>query len=464
MRPLKKREIFTYSVGDLGINLNFQLVAFFLAYFYTDVFGISPAHMSGLFLAARIWDAGNDPLMGYLADHTRSRWGRFRPYLFFGALPLNLALMACFFVPEFSGGGKVVYAYITYIMHGMIFTAIGLPYSSISAVMTQDQQERAEISTFRMFFAVIVAVGTVSIGVRPFVGMFPSEQKGFFAVALVFGVVSTLLILLAFWKSEERVEASTGAYKIRDVLPLVAKNDALLTLALAMFFNTCFWVTANQTALYYFKYILKNDDLLSVFFLYMLPANFVGVVLTPLLTKRFGKLKVFIWGSAIVGVTGLARHLIPIDHLWLFIIIAMGGAVGAMFCSITQWGMVPDTVEYGQWKTGIRSEGIPFAFFSFTQKAGLAIGGALVGWILSASGYEANTELTASAERAIRWLFNVIPALFALACLVVLLFYKLDGDTFKQLMSDLDTSSPRANGSGDMRHGQEADVSGADGR
>ena len=172
MKPLLKRELLSYSIGDLGINLNFQFISFFLAYFYTDVFGISPAHVAGLFLVARIWDAINDPIMGYVADHSQSRWGRFRPYIFFGAVPLNLCLLACFASPEFSASGKVVYAYVTYILHGMVFTAVGLPYSSISAVITQDQQERALISTLRMLFAVILAMGAVSIGTRPFLAQF----------------------------------------------------------------------------------------------------------------------------------------------------------------------------------------------------------------------------------------------------------------------------------------------------
>lgn len=437
MKPLRKLDIFNYSIGDLGINLNFQLIAFFLAYFYTDVFGLSPAHMAGLFLAARVWDAVNDPLMGYLADHTRSRWGRFRPYLLFGALPLNVVMVACFYVPEWSGSAKIVYAYVTYILHGMLFTAVGLPYSSISAVLTQDQQERAVISTFRMFFAIIVAMSLVSIGVRPFIARFANEQIGFFTVALLFGAISTLLILVAFWRTRERVEAPRESYGLKDIWPIVRSNDALLTLALAMFFNTCFWVTANQVALYYFKYILKNEDLFSVFFLYMLPANIVGVLLVPWLTKRLGKLKVFMGGSLLVGVSGLARHLLPVELLELFIGLSIVGTIGGMFCSITQWGMVPDTVEYGEWKSGIRSEGIPFAFFSFTQKAGIAIAGAMTGWILSGAGYVANTELVPAAEKAIRLLFNVLPAVYSLACMVVLCFYKLDRQQFDRILVEL---------------------------
>jgi sugar (glycoside-pentoside-hexuronide) transporter len=438
LEPLKKQDIFNYSIGDLGINLNFQLIGFFLAYFYTDVFGISPAHVAGLFLVARVWDAVNDPLMGYLADHTRSRWGRFRPYLLFGALPLNLIMLACFFVPELSTSAKVVYAYVTYIMHGMIFTAVGLPYSSISAVMTQDQQERALISTFRMFFAVIVAMSIVNIGVRPFLRLFETEQAGFFALASLFAVISTVFLWFAFAKSKERVEIPMERYHLKDVIPIVLRNDALLILALAMFLNTGVWVTGSTVGLYYFKYVLGNADFYSLFFFYLLPANIVAVVLTPLLTKRLGKLKTFIIGSAVVAVTGVVRHFLPVNGLVLFVMISMIGSAGQMFCSITQWGMVPDTVEYGHWKTGVRSEGIPFAFFSFTQKAGMAVASSLAAFILSRAGYEANTELTTSAETAIRWLFNLIPAVFSSACLIALLFYKLDGARFSQIVSELD--------------------------
>ncbi len=438
MRPLKKTEIFNYSIGDLGINFNFQIIAWFLGYFYTDVFGISPVHVAGLFLVARFWDAINDPLMGYLADHTRSRWGRFRPYLLFGAIPLNLIMIACFFVPDFSSTSKVIYAYTTYILHGMLFTAVGLPYSSISAVLTQDQQERSVISTFRMFFAVIVAMSIVSIGVRPFIALFESEQTGFFITALIFGLSSSILILLAFWKSKERISAPKDTYRFKDIWPIISKNDALLTLASAMFLNTCFWVMANQVAIYYFKYILKDDALFSKFYLIMLPANILGVFLTPILTKKFGKLKIFIWGSLLVGITGILRHLLPIDMLWAFIIFSLIGSIGGMFCSITQWGMVPDTVEYGEWKTGIRSEGIPFAFFSFTQKAGIAFAGVITNLLLEWSGYVANTDLTSLAENTIRWCYNVIPAIFSLLCMIVLLRHKLDGKMFEKIMSDLE--------------------------
>ena len=437
MKPLKQSNIFAYSLGDLGMNLNFQLIGFYLAYFYTDVFGISAVHVAGLFLAARIWDAFNDPIMGFIADHTKSKWGRFRPYILFGAIPLNLALLACFYTPDLSDSAKIAYAYITYIIHGMCFTSVGLPYSSISAVMTQDQQERAVISSYRMFFAVVVALGIIGIGVKPFVNQFSTEQEGFFIAACVLGATSVILLWISFFYSRERVEVPKEKYKLKDIIPIIFKNDALLVLAGAMLLNTGVWVTGNAVALYYFKYILGNADLQSTFFMVMLPANLLGALITPQLTKRFGKKSVFMYASIAVAVFSLSRHFVPDSNLFMIFALSALSSFFMMFCSITQWGMLPDTVEYGHWKTGIRSEGIPFAFFSFMQKSGMALAGSIAAFVMYKTGYEANTELTPAAETGIRWLFNIIPAAYSIICFFTLIFYKIDKALFDTILNDI---------------------------
>ena len=443
--PLKKRDIINYSIGDFGINLNFQLIGFFLAYFYTDVFGISPGHVAGLLLAARAWDAINDPVMGFIADKTRTKWGRFRPYVFFGAIPLNLMLVACFYVPDLSVELKVLYAYVTYILHGMVFTAVGLPYSSISAVMTQDQQERSLISTLRMFFAVIIAMSIVNIGTRPFISRFypESEADGFFALAVIYAIISSAVLIYVGIKSKERLDFEPERYRLTDISKIIFSNKMLLILGSAMFFNTCIWVIANSVALYYFKYILGNTDLYSVFFWYMLPANVLGVISTPILTKIYGKRNVFILGSAIVVVANLVRHFLPGDEFATFTAISMLASMAMMFCSCCQWGMVPDTVEYGHWKSGIRSEGIPFAFFSFAFKAGMALGGSFSMIILEKTGYIANTELNEASRTAIIWLYNIVPAGCSVACIIALIFYKLDGERFSQILADLEARTRR---------------------
>tara|TARA_B100001057_G_C22763586_1_gene916822 strand:- start:115 stop:1461 length:1347 start_codon:yes stop_codon:yes gene_type:complete len=443
--PLKKRDIINYSIGDFGINLNFQLIGFFLAYFYTDVFGISPGHVAGLLLAARAWDAINDPVMGFIADKTRTKWGRFRPYVFFGAIPLNLMLVACFYVPDLSVELKVLYAYVTYILHGMVFTAVGLPYSSISAVMTQDQQERSLISTLRMFFAVIIAMSIVNIGTRPFISRFypESEADGFFALAVIYAIISSAVLIYVGIKSKERLDFEPERYRLTDIFKIIFSNKMLLILGSAMFFNTCIWVIANSVALYYFKYILGNTDLYSVFFWYILPANVLGVISTPILTKIYGKRNVFILGSAIVVVANLVRHFLPGDEFATFTAISMLASMAMMFCSCCQWGMVPDTVEYGHWKSGIRSEGIPFAFFSFAFKAGMALGGAFSMIVLEKTGYIANTELNEASRTAVIWLYNIVPAGCSVACIIALIFYKLDGERFSQILADLEARTRR---------------------
>jgi len=443
--PLKKRDIINYSIGDFGINLNFQLIGFFLAYFYTDVFGISPGHVAGLLLAARAWDAINDPVMGFIADKTRTKWGRFRPYVFFGAIPLNLMLVACFYVPDLSVELKVLYAYVTYILHGMVFTAVGLPYSSISAVMTQDQQERSLISTLRMFFAVIIAMSIVNIGTRPFISRFypESEADGFFALAVIYAIISSAVLIYVGIKSKERLDFEPERYRLTDIFKIIFSNKMLLILGSAMFFNTCIWVIANSVALYYFKYILGNTDLYSVFFWYILPANVIGVISTPILTKIYGKRNVFILGSAIVVVANLVRHFLPGDEFATFTAISMLASMAMMFCSCCQWGMVPDTVEYGHWKSGIRSEGIPFAFFSFAFKAGMALGGAFSMIVLEKTGYIANTELNEASRTAVIWLYNIVPAGCSVACIIALIFYKLDGERFSQILADLEARTRR---------------------
>ena len=443
--PLKKRDIINYSIGDFGINLNFQLIGFFLAYFYTDVFGISPGHVAGLLVAARLWDAINDPVMGFIADKTRTKWGRFRPYVFFGAIPLNLMLVACFYVPDLSVELKVLYAYVTYILHGMVFTAVGLPYSSISAVMTQDQQERSLISTLRMFFAVIIAMSIVNIGTRPFISRFypESEADGFFALAVIYAIISSAVLIYVGIKSKERLDFEPERYRLTDISKIIFSNKMLLILGSAMFFNTCIWVIANSVALYYFKYILGNTDLYSVFFWYMLPANVLGVISTPILTKIYGKRNVFILGSAIVVVANLVRHFLPGDEFATFTAISMLASMAMMFCSCCQWGMVPDTVEYGHWKSGIRSEGIPFAFFSFAFKAGMALGGSFSMIVLEKTGYIANSELNEASRTAIIWLYNIVPAGCSVACIIALIFYKLDGERFSQILADLEARTKR---------------------
>jgi sugar (glycoside-pentoside-hexuronide) transporter len=445
MVKLKHREMFGYALGDLGINFNFQAIGFLLSFYYTDIFGISPAHVAGLLLIARIWDAANDPIMGYIADHTSSRWGQFRPYIFFGAVPLNLILLACFFTPDISETGRVIYAYITYISHGMAFTMLGLPYSSLSAVMTQDQQERAVIASYRMFFACVIAQAVVTLGIPAMVSKFEldfqmTKQYAYFYSACFLALGSVVLLWTCFFSSKERVKVVTEKYHIKDMFQMIIKNDALLALSLAMLFNTGIWVTGNAVSFYYFKYILHDEAFSSQFFTVIVFSNLAGILLAPLMTKKYGKKNIFVLGSIIVALMGIIRYFLTPEQTVMILIISALFAIAQMFCSVTQWGMLPDTVEYGHWKTGIRSEGIPFSLFSFTQKAAMALAGSMAALVMASTGYIANTELVGSAAEGIRWLFNLVPAIYSLLCLVALYFYKINGPLYDRIIKELEES------------------------
>jgi Na+/melibiose symporter-like transporter len=211
-----------------------------------------------------------------------------------------------------------------------------------------------------------------------------------------------------------------------------------LVLALAMMLNTCVWVIGGAVTVYFFKYVVGDADFVATFFLFMLPANVLGVIAAPQLTKRIGKAKTFIWGSAGVFLLYGLRHFLPASMLTALVAVSMVGSFSQMLCSITQWGMLPDTVEYGHYKTGFRSEGVPFAFFSFVQKLGMALGGALAAYVLDQTGYVANVTQTETALTGIRWLFNLLPATASLLCLIALLFYKLDGPTFDRIKRELE--------------------------
>jgi len=433
--------LFGYSIGDLGVNFYFQSVGILLMFFYTDIFQIPAYHVAGIMLIARIWDAINDPLVGYLADHTNSKWGRFRPWLLYAALPANLAFLACFFTPDLGETGKIIYAYVTYLTCSTLFTTVQIPFSSLCARVTQNQQERALIATYRMTFATVIAGLVVTILIPEFDTLMQTQgwtqQETYFAAASALAVCSTLLIWISFYFSREEVVSQPENYKLKDILPIAFKNDALVAISVAMFFNTGVWLTAAATAFYYFKYIALDSSLTSTYFAFMIIGNIIGLIISPFLIKKFGKLKMFMAGSLVVAGLGMMRFLVPgTEHTAIFVLTALF-FIGQTFCAVTQWSMLPDTVEYGHWKNGIRSEGINSAFFSLAQKAGMAISGAIPALVLGYFGYVADADLSQATLGAIDFLFSATPAIYSILCLVALYFYRITPEFYETILADL---------------------------
>ncbi len=426
-----------YGVGDLGINLYFISAATYLLYFYTDVFGISAATAASVLLVARVVDAVTDPLMGMIAERTRTRWGRLRPYILFGAIPLGGIGILTFTTPDLTDNGKVWWAYATYIGFGILYTVVTIPYAAMTSSLTDHHQERTVLTTIRMGFAFSGGY-VISVGMLPLVGVFDSPQIGFQMAMVVFAVFATALLWLTFSFTEERIQPPAAQeLAIGDSFRAVFKNPPLLVV-MVLFTGGMLSFTIRQTVtIYYLKYNVGREDLVALFFGITLPVMMVGLLAVPKIAARFGKAGGIILGSVltIVGCVGL--YFTPYDQItWIFgfsCVIALGGTPIA----VLGWAMIPDTVEYAQWKLGLRADGAIFSFASFFQKLAKAIGGAGVAGVLAVAGYAANVEQNQASLDAIHNLMTLAPVGVMVLMIIAARFYQLDEQTHTGIVSAL---------------------------
>ncbi|MCZ6619642.1 MAG: glycoside-pentoside-hexuronide (GPH):cation symporter, partial [Gammaproteobacteria bacterium] len=295
-----------YGVGDLGINLYFISVMTYLLYFYTDVFGLSPIAAGWVLLVARFVDAVTDPIMGAIAERTRSRWGRLRPHILFGAVPLGIIAVLTFSTPDFSDAGKLWWAYLTYIAFGIAYTVVSIPYSALTASMTMDHQERTMLSTVRMAFAFAGGLA-ISVGMLPLVGLFETEASGYQWSLAIFSVIATGLLWITVALTQEKIQPpASQKLALTDSLKAVFTNPPLLVV-IVMFTCGMLSFTVRQTvSLYYFQYNLGRGDLIPLFFLLTMPVMFVGLLFVPKLAAVFGKAGGIVIGAVvtIVGAIG----------------------------------------------------------------------------------------------------------------------------------------------------------------
>lgn len=417
-----------YGAGDMAVNITWAALGMFIIYFYTDVALILAAAVGTLMLFGRIFDGVTDVIVGALVDKTDTRWGKARPWVLFGAIPFAACSTLLFAVPDTSISGKLIYAYVTYLLMTIAFTAVCIPYGTINALMTRDVNERAKLNVFRMFMAQIgfLLVTTVTL---PLVKRLGDDQR---AWVIAFAILTSLSVLL-FWFTV------AGTREIRALRDEGNENVPFNARLKAMFANK-YWILAtvfflvfsigyalNQSALvYYCKWVLGNEQLVSVLtWAYLVPVM-VGFLFLPELIKRFGKTKLMMVGI-LVSVVGLVVMAIaPASFA-----VAMGAqivkGVGQVPLLGIVWALFPDTIEYGEWKTGIRSEGLLYSSGSFAQKLGIGIGAALMSWILAMGGYDGAASVqSGGALSAILWSFIYIPIITFVLQAVILYFYDID--------------------------------------
>jgi glucuronide carrier protein len=458
-RRLGTLQFLGYAAGDGANNLAFSMTSFFLLVYYTDVVGISATAAGTLFLLIRVWDGFADIFAGRAVDKTMTRWGKFRPFLMFGAVPLLFMSYLVFHVPtSFDSGLKIIYAYATYAILGLVYSLVNIPYGSLASAVTQSVHERAKLVAARAFGAGIGGVILTFV-----VGGFISDLRGqksliqgpedliayqaavqgvFTKVTIAFIVVGTLAFWFTAWACREQVVRTQPRISIKETVSTLKSNKPLAYLCASSFFYLIGLFAVGGATAFYATYVLGNIGLVGII---TLVNTGIALVITPFIPKiidTFGKKNVFQYCGLFTIVGGVGLFLAPANMFWLVMITLAIKGIGASLINTVMFGLEADTVEYGEWKTGKRSEGATYALFSFTRKVTQSIGGALGAWALAIGGYVAasatnpNPIQPDSAIWAIKATIGLVPAVAALIAMIIFIKYPLNDEKFKQIRDE----------------------------
>ncbi len=437
---LSKTSIFGYGMGDLGSGMVWGLTTTFLLFFYTDIFGLTAAAVGTLFVVARVFDAINDPIMGMITERFHTRWGKFRHYLLFGAPILGILLVFTFSTPELSNSAKLVYAYITYISLGAIYTATNLPYGALATTMTQDAGERNILSGSRSFLGIIgngLIVGVLTpILVQALGG--GDAAKGWQLTSAIYAVLGVACLWFTFYTSKERyVSKENNKISFGDLLKMLAQNRPFILIATTILLLASGMFIRTSAAAYYVTYNLGQEDLLPAFLGSSVLTLMVGLIVGMVVAGKIGKKATMIIGLAASIVGTIIFHFIPYENTGALLAVnalisfALALGFGLM------WSMISDTVEYSEWQTGVRAEGGIYSVASFVMKLASAIAGGVPALILALTLYEPNVEQTELALNGIRSMMTIVPIIFSVLAILALYFYNLDENTFAQILKDL---------------------------
>jgi len=436
---LSIKEKLGFSAGEFSSSIVWQTLMFFLPAFYTDTYGLSAAAVGTMFLAVRFFDAFNDPIMGVIADRTNTRWGKFRPYLLWFAVPYGVLAMLMFYTPNFSDQGKVVYAYITYGLMMVVYTAIMIPYNSWVGVISPNSEERTSVSSYKFVFAYLAGL-TVQALVLPMVAYFGSgnDAVGYTTTMIILGSISILFFLVTFFSAKERVqpEARVKSKLKEDIKDLWHNKDWILVFITSMLL-LIYVIIRSGDIMYYFEYHLGNKDLATSFMVVGTVAVLLGVLPTKWLSARIGKRKLFIISLIIISVSQIGFYFTGPDDIVLIFALQIIFSLASGPTMPLMWAMLADTADYSEWKTHRRATGLIFSATNMSIKSGVAIGGAAIMWILAYTGYEANQPQTEESIYGIKMLMSIIPAIMAAICIIPLLFYKLDDKKMIEIEADL---------------------------
>lgn len=386
---LPKISVLGYGAGDAANNLAFTTATMFLLVYYTDVAGISAAAAGTLLLVVRIFDAFSDVFAGRMVDRTyHKKLGKFRPYIMFGSVPLLLLSVATFSIPQIGQSGMLLWAYVSYALLGLAYSFVNIPYGSLAGAMTQNAGERAKLASARTIGA--IAVGSfLGIFIAPMMKGGENLQALFTTLTVIFAVVGTGLYMFTVFTTKERVVREVSKVSMKQSFETLKGNKPLLLLCISSFLFLTGQLAIGTVQIYYFRDVLNSLSLYAVMSIINIFLTFGMAAVLPPLVRKLGKKNIYIVGAALMAVGGLVVFLAPAPMVWLAFAGVMVTQIGLLLTSMLVWALEADTVEYGEWKTGIRTEGITYALFSFTRKTGQAVGGALAAFALAWGGYAA---------------------------------------------------------------------------
>ncbi len=428
-----------YACGDVASNFYWRMFDVFLFIFYTDVFGIPAEIVGTMFLVTRLIDAFSDPLMGALADRTKTKFGKFRPYLLWGIVPITAAGILTFTVPDLDQDGKIIWAFATYIFMMLAYTFINVPYGALLGVITGDSQQRTTLTSFRFIGAftggTLVAYFTLDLVSWLGAG---DEQLGWQLTMTVYGLIAAVLFAISFLTTKERIQpiVQQNSSILQDLDDL--KNNkpwlVLFTLALVIMLTI---TLRGSSGTFYLKYFAGREDLIGKFTTAYMLSLMIGAAITPLLTKFINKRKLLVILMSIVAVLSMTFYFVPKENIGtMFVLqILIGISLGPK--SPLVFSMYADTADYSEWKNGRRATAMIFSAASFAQKLGGALAGAIMGWLLASLGYVANQVQSNASEHGIVLLMTMIPGIFALLAVLIVKLYPLHDQKLNQIQADL---------------------------
>ncbi len=444
-------EKFGFGLGDTASNFVWQTITSFLLFYYTDIFGITAAAVGTLFLFARVSDGACDFFMGAIADRTETSWGKFRPYLVWMCVPLAVVFVLTFTTPDFSMTGKIIYAWITYNLLMILYTAINIPYSALSGVMTDDPLERTSLNSYRMALAQVGGL-LINFLTLPLIATFGhgDRPKGYQLTILLFSIVAIGLFLITFFTTRERIHPPVAQKtKLLDDVKTLLANRHWIIMFIAGITGLTFVIIRGAAQIYYCKYYLGVEaaqiNILGLFHMdeisFFLVLGNIGFILGAInarhMVKLIGKKYTYIVTLLGMAATAAAFYWIPAQQTGLVFFFQLLNSFIAGINATMYWAMIADTADFSEWKFNVRTTGIIFSATTCSQKVGLGIGGAISGLILTDFGYIANATQTAQSNEGILLMVSLIPAAGFTFIAGVFSFYGLDEKFCHTIREDL---------------------------